>query len=99
MLKHTNPFETTECFGIIPSLSNERFHFQNGVFTIYPKPYIEDTSFVFKKYIIPNNKKKHMRWKLRKLGLTKTLIFPQLDSLAHDILEIHKSKYDTYFKK
>jgi len=93
-----NPFDVNEPLGIIPTSSHERHHFQNGVFTITPKPYEEDFSFVMKRFIIPQNNKKSIRWKLRKLGITKALIFPQLDSLPYDILEMHKSKYDSYFK-
>ncbi|WP_375581315.1 FRG domain-containing protein [Marivirga tractuosa] len=97
-MKNQNPFEVKMSMGVIPTLDNKRYLSQNGLFSIHANPYQEDVKFVINKYIIPLKSKITMRWKLRKLGITRTSIFPQLDSIGYDILQTYNSRYDVYFK-
>ncbi|ADR21380.1 hypothetical protein MATR_09910 [Marivirga tractuosa] len=98
-MKTQNPFKVGMSLGVIPTLDNKRYLSQNGLFSIHPTPYQEDFKFVMNKYIIPYESKVSMRWKLRKLGITKASIFPQLDSIGYDILQTNYSRYDGHFKK
>jgi hypothetical protein len=93
---NTDPFAISSLFQLKPTLSNKRYLNQNGYFTIHPDPREESFEFVTIKYIIPYQAKVSIRWKLRKLGITKSLLMPGLDSLSYDILQSVKSKYEPY---
>lgn len=45
------------------------------------------------KYVIAQASRRSMRWRLRKLGITRALLFPSLNSLAYDVVQIAKEKY------
>lgn len=94
-----SPFNIKEMTQIIPNLNHVRYQNQNGLFTIHPQPSKEDFTLIMTKYLISKPIKKAIRWKLRKIGISKSLLFQNLDSLTYDILQINKSKYDPYFRK
>lgn len=88
-----NIFEVEENFIIIPNLTHIRYKNQNGLFMLYSSPNQEHLTGVMSRFIIPSDKKKGILGKLRKLGITRSLLFPSLDSQAYDILEIYKERY------
>jgi len=95
----TNPQSLTENFLVLPSQTHIRYRNQNGLFMIYAQPNVEDLSKIYAKYIIPHQFKRNIMWKLRKIGITKSLLFPSLDSLAYDIQEMNKEKFASYISK
>lgn len=95
----SDPFIFQETYHVVPNLDHVRYQNQNGLFTIHPDPNEEDLSKVMKKWIIPKTFKSSMRWKLRKLGITKSLLFPGLDSVAYDIKQISFNKMGHLFNE
>lgn len=91
-----NPFNIEENLLVLPNQVNVRYRNQNGLFVIYAKPYIEDLSNIYCKYIIPKEYKKPIQIKLRKIGFTRSFIYPSLDSLCADIIDIYKDRYVPY---
>ncbi len=87
-------FRKEKFASIIPNFTHIRYSNQESLFTLHKNPSIPDYSNISKKIIINRNVKKFIRWKLRRIGITKSFIFPGLDSLAYDILEIHKLSYE-----
>lgn len=90
-LDEHNPFEAEEIVGLRPPHKDVRYINQAGVFTIHPKPtelmnYPNTLKCVFGPTV-----KELIRWQLRKLGIHATLIYPSLESLAHDIIGEHES--------
>jgi hypothetical protein len=92
-----DPFTVDRVFQIIPNLNHIRYQNQSGLFTIHPDPNSEDFSIVRTKYIIPKSVKDSIRWRLRKIGVTRSILFPDLDSLTYDILQVNRSKFEPYF--
>ncbi|OPC27789.1 hypothetical protein BAX97_08585 [Elizabethkingia meningoseptica] len=88
-----NPFAIPIISEVIPNMDNVRYQNQNGLFKIYPNPREESDNYITKKYIIRKENKEFFRWKLRKIGISKTLVYPSLDSLSYDIIQITKAKY------
>lgn len=84
---------------IIPNFTHQRYANQESLFTLHPEPAKFDASTISTKYIIKKEKKKDIRWKLRRMGITKSFIYPNLDSLSYDILEVNKLSYDSYFSR
>ena len=72
---------------LVPNLTDVRYKSQNGLFVYYPKPWIEDDSYLVAKYIIPASAKGLILTKLAKIGFVRSFIMPSLDSLNHDIIE------------
>ncbi|MFA6101379.1 MAG: FRG domain-containing protein [Victivallaceae bacterium] len=81
---------------IIPNFTNIRYRNQESLFTLHKSPSIPDYSNISKKFIINKKVKQIIRWKLRRIGITKSFIYPGLDSLAYDILETHKLSFKDY---
>ena len=75
---------------IVPSLTNSRYTNQESILTIHPTPGIPDHSYIYKTITIENSYKNEIRWKLRRIGITRSFIYQNLDSLAYDILELQK---------
>lgn len=94
-----NPFRMPALMEIVPNLTHARFQNQNGLFTIHPHPNTEDKSRIRTLFIIPYTLKSQFRNKLRKIGITKSLLFPSLDSLSYDIVQMKKHEYSIYLKK
>lgn len=94
-----SPYNVNKMMQIIPTLNHVRYQNQNGLFTIHPEPSKEDFSLIMTKYLIPKQIKNSIRWKLRKIGITRSLLFQNLDSISYDIIQMNKSKYDVYFDK
>lgn len=82
---------------IVPNYTHERYVNQSSLFTIEANPSQFDKEKISQRYIIPNNAKQVIRWKLRRIGITKSFIFPSLDSLCYDILEVAKLSYGHTF--
>ena len=79
-----------------PPLHFSRMVAQLSAFTIHPRPKngctipeIMTKEKEFVRYIIPNGCKKRLLSDLVSLGITKTTLFPDLDSLSHDIIGEH----------
>lgn len=83
-------FSNQEFGAIVPNLTNSRYTNQESILTIHSTPGIQDFSYIYKKIIIDNKYKNEVRWKLRRIGITKSFIYQNLDSLAYDILEQQK---------
>lgn len=81
-----------------PNLTDIRYKNQNGLFILYPEPWIENTNNINFKYIIPYNSKKTILSKLMKIGITKSFILPSLDSLCEDIVYSFSLQYEPYLK-
>lgn len=98
-----NPVSYSDIFSeavftqIIPNRTLNRYAHQESLFTICPKPSQPDYTKIYRKFVIPCESKKLIRWKLRRIGITRAFIYPGLDSLAHDIVEVKKLEYAPYF--
>lgn len=97
--KFTDPFEVKQLAWVVPNLNNIRYKHQDGLFTLHSVPNVEDLSKVHKKYIIPQQFRNSIRWKLRKIGISKAHLFPSLDSLAYDSIRIAEEKYPHFIVK
>src|SRR5690606_22656116 len=84
---------------ILPTLSIDRYSNQASVFTLEGNPSEFNPKFKTRLFIIEKKQKESIRWKLRRIGITKSMIYPSLDSLAYDILETNKISYGAYFNK
>ncbi len=96
--KFDDIFSKVEFSPIIPNLSHQRYVNQESLFTLQSNPTKSDDSKISTRFIISKEVKKIIRWKLRRMGISKSFIYPGLDSLSHDILEVHKLSYRSYFK-
>lgn len=83
---------------ISPNFTYQRYVNQESLFTLQSDPTKFDDSKISTRYIIENKVKASIRWKLRRIGISKSFIYPSLDSLSHDIIEVHKLGYSGYFK-
>jgi len=92
-------FSDNKFFPIIPNYTHKRYSNQESLFTLHAHPSTPDFSKIHKKYIIEKKDKDIIRWKLRRMGITKSFIYPNLDSLSYDILEINKLSYASYFNE
>lgn len=79
-----------------PPLHFSRMVAQMSAFTIHPRPMEGNTIPVIMaeekhlvRYIIPSGCKKKLLSDLAALGITKMTLFPDLDSLSHDIVQEH----------
>ena len=81
---------------IDPPLHFPRMVTQLSAFTIHPRP-IEGNTIPeimkkeehFVRYIIPSKSKRKLLADLAALGITRMRLFPDLDSLSHDIVQEH----------
>lgn len=94
-----HPFDVPDGFEIIPNLKHIRYQNQNGLFTTYTNPQQESLEKITAKFIIRKENKGYLRWKLRKMGITKNVLFPSLDSLSYDIVEMTEIKYEHLLNK
>lgn len=83
------PYETV----LQPNLTDVRYKNQNGLFVYYPKPWEENSSLVWSKYIIPHRIKQNILNKLIKIGINHAFIMPSLDSLCKDIVYTYNLRY------
>jgi hypothetical protein len=79
---------------IVPSRNHTRYRSQNGLFTFHPDPRKCDIKNIILKVVIPHRFRDSMRWKLRKIGVSKGELYGNLDGLSYDIVEIVKRKYE-----
>lgn len=88
-LKTHDPFNMKSLVGVYPPYTHERLHFQNGLFTIQEDP-IKPLSHVnLKKFVFKASLRNHIKFKLRKSGITHSRLFPGLDALAEELIEIN----------
>lgn len=83
---------------LIPDLTDMRYKNQNGLFVLYPKPWIESTEHISYKFIIPASSKRIILTKLIKIGITESFIMPSLDSLCKDVVYSQNLRYASYLK-
>lgn len=86
----SDPFSIDQVLGIRPPHFDVRFVNQAGVFTIHPDPTVPYVDDAITKYVFPGEKREEIQWTLRKLGITNSGIFPGLDGVAKDSIEISK---------
>ena len=84
---------------IIPNFTHQRYTNQQSLFTLHSEPTKFDSSKITSKYLIDREVKENIRWKLRRIGITRSFIYPSLDSLAYDIVEVNRLSFQDYFKK
>ena len=79
---------------LAPKITDVRYKNQNGLFTLYSRPWEEQMSDYAKiRYIIPSISKTSILNKLEKIGMSRSFIFPSLDSLCSEIVQLHKKRY------
>lgn len=83
-------------YAVDPPLHFSRMVAQMSAFTIHPRPMeghtipeIMTEEKLFVRYIIPSDCKKKLLTDLAALGVTRMALFPDLDSLTHDIVQEH----------
>lgn len=84
---------------LVPDRKHVRYQNQNGLFTLHPDPRKCDIKNIVTKIIIPASSRDEIRWRLRKIGITKAFVYDGLDGLSHDIFEAHKISYGSYLNK
>lgn len=89
-----DPFTITNIGLLEPFHKDIRYINQASAFTIHPNPTEAMNSPAIRKYIFKAEKKEEMKWLLRKNGISRTLIYPNLESIAQDIVEEHLPKLD-----
>lgn len=78
--------EFTKHYFVYPPLNNERIHRQQGAFIIFPSVQEEELPVkISGKITINKNKKKDILEELKKLGIKRSYLFPELDEQAKDI--------------
>lgn len=79
---------------LVPKITDIRYRNQNGLFTLFSCPWEEQMNdFTKTRYIIPSSSKERILNKMEKIGMTRSFIFPSLDSLCKEILHLHKKRY------
>jgi hypothetical protein len=84
---------------LVPDRKHVRYQNQNGLFTLHPDPRECNIKNIVTKIIIPATSRSEIRWRLRKIGITKAFVYDGLDGLSHDIFEAHKISYGHYLNK
>lgn len=92
-------YSDVEFTPILPTLSIDRYANQASVFTLEADPTRFNPKWIRRKFLIDSKDKEPIRWKLRRIGITKSIIYPSLDSLAYDIVETNKISYGHSFNK
>lgn len=78
---------------LLPNITDVRYKNQNGLFILYPKPWIDGFDKISVKFIIPAEAKSNIINKLIKIGFSQSFIMPSLDSLCKDIDYIYRLQY------
>ncbi len=81
----TNPYEMKQVGVYYPSHITNRITGQSGLFTSHPNPDDEFQSDRVEKIIIKYDKKSQLVTELRKYGIHRESLFPDLDGLCEDI--------------
>ena len=81
----TTPYEMSDVGVYYPSHITSRITGQSGLFTSHPLPEEEYKSDNIEKIIIKYNKKSQLVTELRKYGVHRASLFPDLDGLCEDI--------------
>lgn len=84
---------------LLPNITDIRYKNQNGLFTLFPKPWQENSHPLYAKYIIPANSKPTIKRKLYTIGIMESFIMPSLDSLSKDISYSINLRYSSYLNK
>lgn len=85
---------------LVPNLTDVRYKNQNGLFTLYSRPWEDQMSkHVRVRYIISAQAKRKILNKLEKIGMTRSFIIPSLDSLSIEIVNLFYKRYDGRVKK
>ena len=79
------PFSLTKDIFYIPHTSTNRIMAQSGLFLVFRNPLEGFTSEALIKVIIPKGIKKSIIHRLQILGITKAVLFPDLDGLSRYI--------------
>ena len=83
---------------IVPRRTHARYTNQESVLTVCANPSLADYEKVHKKILIPAAARLPMRWKLRRIGITKAFIYGNLDGLAYDVMRVTELSYKSYMK-
>lgn len=87
-------FSKMEFTPIVPNFTHQRYVNQESLFTLQSDPTNFDDSKIMTRYIITKEVKNVIRWKVRRMGISKAFIYPSLESLSYDILEVHKLGFE-----
>lgn len=80
---------------LVPNLTDVRYKNQNGLFTLYSRPWEDQMSkHANTHYIVPAKVKNHILNKLEKIGMTRSYIMPSLDSLSIEIVQLYSKRYE-----
>jgi len=89
----------TEPVAILPPLCWPRMVAQDSVFTLHPKPRSEETVYVapakLTRHKIPAQLKRQIQTELRCIGVEHRTLFPELDSIAKDMMQQFKDYQQT----
>ena len=79
---------------LVPNLTDVRYKNQNGLFTLYSRPWEDQMSeHANMHYIIPAGAKINILNKLEKIGMTRSFIMPSLDSLSAEVVKLYGKRY------
>ncbi|MBV1931919.1 MAG: FRG domain-containing protein, partial [Porticoccaceae bacterium] len=81
-----DPFQITELRVVKPNHLDKRIVAQQGLFTLHPTP-TESPQWSGRKYIITPALKKEIKEKIARFGFKPSTMFPDLENLAHDIMD------------
>lgn len=85
---------------LIPNLTDVRYKNQNGLFTLYSRPWEDQmTEHAKTHYVIPAGSKIGILNKLEKIGMTRSYIMPSLDSLSIEIVQLFSKRYEGRVRK
>jgi hypothetical protein len=76
--------------GIRPLHNDLRVVNQEGVFTLHPEPRIayENVGGSMTKYVFPGSVREEIRWTLRKLRINSARLFPSLEGVALEAIDV-----------
>lgn len=84
-----DPFEIEGPCAVLPSLIDQRFSNQAGLFTIQTNPFKPFTHATLRKIVVDRAFKEDVTHWLRRMGITLPFLFPSLDSLASELAALH----------
>ena len=84
-----DPFEIEGPCAVLPTLIDQRFSNQAGLFTVQSNPFKPFTHPTLRKIVVDRAFKEEVMCWLRRMGITLSFLFPSLDSLASELATLH----------
>lgn len=82
-----DPFSVNEISAIRPHHADIRYVNQEGVFSVHPLSSKAYRSKNLCRYVFDGRRREEIQWSLRKIGYSRSRIFPGLESIARDVCE------------